>query len=71
MSKAIERLWGLLLQREVFHSGARTLCPGALAVVKPLQRNTQVCECECVCVHADVQNPLEGFFISDLSPCLC
>lgn len=36
LSKAIERLWGLLLQREVFHSGARTLSRGALTVVKPL-----------------------------------
>lgn len=36
LSKAIERLWILLLKREVFHSGARTLSRGALTVVKPL-----------------------------------
>lgn len=72
LSKAIERLWGLLLKREVFHSGARTLSCGALTVVKPLlEEHTSVCECECVCVHADVQKHLQGFFISeDLSPCL-
>lgn len=35
LSKAIERLWILLLKREVFHSGARTLSRGALTVVKP------------------------------------
>lgn len=74
LSKAIERLWVLLLKKEVFHSGARTLSRGALTVVKPLpEEYTNVCEseCVCVCVHSGVQKHWEGFLISeDLSPCL-
>lgn len=55
LSKAIERLWILLLKREVFHSGARTLSRGALTVVKPLlEEYTRVCVCVCVRACADV-----------------
>lgn len=76
LSKAIERLWVLLLQREVccffFFSFwcYRTLSRGALTVVKPLLEeytNVWVWVCVCRCTKTFGR----FFFISeDLSPCL-